>query len=141
MSEVHATGGCLCGGVRYEIYQRLRPIVVCHCKQCRRTSGYLLGFTGCEPENLKFVSEDELVWYASSKDGRRGFCHKCGSSLFWKRESGGTVDVAAGSLDEPTGLRTAEHIFTDFAGDYYEITDGLRQHAEERNQDEIPGPD
>jgi len=31
----------------------------------------------------------------------------------------------AGTLDSPTGLRTAAHIFVDDAGDYYEIDDDL----------------
>ncbi|PWQ92047.1 aldehyde-activating protein, partial [Leucothrix pacifica] len=36
-----ATGGCICGGVRYQVSDRsrLRQVVACHCDQCRRFSG------------------------------------------------------------------------------------------------------
>jgi hypothetical protein len=38
--QIRATGGCLCGAVRYEVRGPLRPVVYCHCTQCRRTSGH-----------------------------------------------------------------------------------------------------
>jgi hypothetical protein len=37
--------------------------------------------------------------------------------------------ILAASLDEPSGLRMAKHIFVDDKGDYYEITDGLPRFA------------
>lgn len=33
------TGGCLCGAVRYQLSEKLGPIVYCHCFQCRKASG------------------------------------------------------------------------------------------------------
>lgn len=33
--------------------------------------------------------------------------------------------IMAGTLDGPTGLKTAAHIFVGDAGDYYEIDDDL----------------
>jgi len=63
-------------------------------------------------------------------DRRTGFCGVCGSSLFWKPASGGRVSIAAGTLDPPTGLATAAHVFVGDAGDYYEIGDGLPQRAD-----------
>ena len=125
--KLRATGGCLCGGIRFEIYQPLRPVVVCHCKQCRRTAGYLAGFTVCDPANLHFTKEETLTWFDSSAEAKRGFCNKCGSSIFWTEKKGGNMGIAPGALDEPTHLKTALHIYTEFAGDYYEITDGLPQ--------------
>ncbi|MBK5117662.1 MAG: GFA family protein, partial [Thermoleophilia bacterium] len=32
-----------------------------------------------------------------------------------------TISIAAGSLDEPTGLKTVNQIYTEDAGDYYEL--------------------
>ena len=127
-------GGCLCGAVRFEIAQSLRPVVVCHCKQCRQTSGYLAGFTVCDPDNIHFLKDEGLTWYHSSEHAKRGFCKICGSSLFWTETKGGDLGIAAGSLDEPTQLKTAMHIYTEFAGDYYDMTDNLPK----RERDPLP---
>ena len=40
------------------------------------------------------------------------------------------MDVAAGSLDQPTGLATTAHIWAAHKGDYYELPDDAPQFAE-----------
>ena len=57
----------------------------------------------------------------------RGFCPTCGASLFWRRIGSDHIDVAAGSVDAPTGLTLAAHIHVEDKGDYYQIDDGLPQ--------------
>lgn len=120
-------GGCLCGAVRYEVRGSLRPVVNCHCGQCRRFHGHHGAYTGAAWENVALQGEPCLRWYRSSDQARRGFCGTCGSSLFWDKDGRGFVAIAAGSLDQPSGLTTVRHIFTADRGDYYEITDGLEQ--------------
>lgn len=119
-------GGCLCGAVRYAVRGALRPVVNCHCGQCLRFHGHHGAYSGAEWEKV-VVTGDALRWYRSSEAARRGFCGRCGSSLFWDRVGGGFLSIAAGSLDRPTGLRTVRHIYTAERADYYEITDGLEQ--------------
>jgi hypothetical protein len=126
--EVH-TGGCLCGGVRYRVRGRLRPVVNCHCGQCRRTHGHFAAYTTASKVMLELLEEAGLRWYGSSPGVRRGFCGTCGGSVFWERADGPTVSIAAGTLDAPTGLATVGHIYTAEAGDYYSIKDGLPRFA------------
>jgi hypothetical protein len=123
-----ARGHCLCGGVRFEIHGPLRPIIYCHCTMCRRASGHFDAATACAPQHLRLLSAQSLRWYRSSAIARRGFCGTCGSQLFWEPAEGGHISIWAGTLDTPTGLEAAEHIFVADKGDYYEITDGLPQH-------------
>ena len=127
---IGGTGGCLCGAVRYEVRGPLRAVVGCHCTQCRRTSGHFAAFTATRPQDLVLIGSGGLRWYRSSATARRGFCGICGSSLFWEPASGGRVSIAAGTLDPPTGLETAVHVFVEDAGDYYEIGDGLPRRAD-----------
>jgi hypothetical protein len=117
---VRASGGCLCGAVRYEIRGALRDVVVCHCSHCRRTHGHAAAYAACGVEDLAIVEARGLRWYADG-DRRRGFCAACGASLFWRAAGRERVSVAAGTLDPPTGLRTVAHIFVADAGDYYEV--------------------
>ena len=121
-----ATGGCLCGAVRYEVSGPLRDVVNCHCGRCRRTHGHVAAYTATDPEHLTLVEDRGLAWYrADERD--RGFCRECGASLFWRAAGRGSVSIAAGTLDAPTGLRTIAHIFVADQGDYYRIEDDLER--------------
>lgn len=127
-------GGCLCGAVRYRVRAQLPPVVVCHCSQCRRWHGHVGAWTSAPRAALEILGEDALAWFESSPGVQRGFCTGCGSSLFWQRRDGPEIDIAAGTLDAPTGLATVAHIWTDSKGDYYTIEGDLPQHPEELPQ-------
>jgi len=105
----------------------LRDVENCHCSRCRRAHGHVAAYTAAPWPALTLIAERGLRWYVA--DGReRGFCAECGASLFWRRAGSEQTSIAAGTLDPPTGLRTALHIFVDSRGDYYEITDALPQY-------------
>ena len=83
------TGGCLCGGVRFELEPPLRDVVVCHCSLCRR-SGTLAGaYTAVSREALRLVVQETLTWYVDVNGRRRGFCGGCGATLFWSDDERG----------------------------------------------------
>lgn len=124
-SAAGVTGGCLCGGVRYRVRGPLRPIVYCHCGQCRRTSGHFVAATAAPKDGLKFVADESLEWYDSSEFASRGFCKRCGSSLFWLHRAGENVSIMAGTLDDSAGLEAVEHIYVKDKGDYYDLMDDL----------------
>ena len=117
------TGGCACGGVRYEITAQPGPISFCHCGQCRRQHSHVGAYTTFPREGLRLVKDEMLTWYQSSESARRGFCSRCGSGVIWEGIGLPRIDVAAGTLDEPTGLHADKHIWVDFKGDWYEIGD------------------
>jgi hypothetical protein len=117
---IRATGGCLCGAVRYEVRGPLRDVVLCHCARCRRTHGHVAAYAACAREHLVLVEARELRWYETG-DRALGFCATCGASLFWRAEGRDTVSVAAGTIDPPTGLETIAQIFVAERGDYYEL--------------------
>lgn len=125
------TGSCLCGGVSFEITGPLRPVIACHCSQCRKQSGHYAAFTSCADKDLHFKSQETLAWYRASSEAARGFCKQCGSLLFWKADGRTSTSVAAGALDGKTGLALEGHIYCADKGDYYAITDGGYQHAQD----------
>lgn len=124
---VTAAGGCLCGAVRFEIIGTLRNVVNCHCSKCRRFHGSFGAYTRVDQDALVLVERRGLKWFRSSTDEtpnvQRGFCMECGSSLFWHPTDQGSISVAAGSLDSPTGLETMGHIWLSQKGDFYDIRD------------------
>ncbi len=121
-------GSCLCGKVSFTITELNRDVVVCHCKQCRKQTGHMVAATRVSDDKLLVTGSDQLTWFAASDDAKRGFCRHCGSLLFWKADNSPNTSVMAGSLESPTGLETACHIYTKYKGDYYAISDGLPQH-------------
>lgn len=129
MAETRATGRCLCGAVTYEVRGPLRDVILCHCVECRRWSGNVGAFSATRTEDLVIEETESLRWVESPEsdhDAVRGFCSACGSSLFWKAAGAERVSIAAGTLDQPTGLRVVAHIYTHQAGDWDELPgDGL----------------
>jgi hypothetical protein len=123
------TGGCLCGGVRYTVRGALRDVIACHCSMCRITSGHFAAMTSARTADLHLDAEETLSWYRSSETAERGFCNRCGSNLFWRPTVAGNevTSITAGTLETPTGLRIAEHIFVAEQSDYYRISDDAPQ--------------
>jgi hypothetical protein len=121
-------GRCLCGAVEYVVDGPLRAVVYCHCSMCRRSSGHFVAATACAVSHLLITRSGQLRWHQSSAHAKRGFCCTCGSNLFWKPTNGSHVSIMAGTLDAPTGLRAACHIFAGDKGDYYELDASLPRH-------------
>lgn len=118
------TGSCLCGAVQFEIHGALRPVIACHCNQCRKQTGTYMSATAAADADMTFIEKRGLKWYRSSPEAQRGFCGECGSVLFWKRDGSNKTSIAAGSIDGPTDAPLEGHIFCESAGDYYEIAGG-----------------
>ena len=92
-AQPRATGRCLCGAVTYEVRGPLRDIVLCHCVECRRWSGAGAGAFAA-------AHDGDLVITGYALRG-----------------------IAAGTLDAPTGLRVAAHIYTHQAVDWAALLD------------------
>lgn len=55
---------------------------VCHCSMCRKLTGST-GFASLEfKDDITYISRENLGTYDSSPNATRGFCKKCGTSLF-----------------------------------------------------------
>jgi hypothetical protein len=123
------TGGCLCGALRYQVRGPLRGILLCHCGQCRRWHGHLGASSSAARADVLIEGTDALVWFASSERGRRGFCRACGSSLFFEPVGGSRLAIAAGSLDQPSGLEVIGHEYVADKADYVRLDDDLPARA------------
>lgn len=113
------TGHCLCGAVRFEAEGVETEFHACHCGMCRRWSGGA-PFFGTAAKKVTF-SGDELGRFASSDWAERGFCKRCGTTLFYflKPTSGYTLSV--GAFDDPSPYKLSQEIFIDHKPDGYAI--------------------
>ena len=112
---------CLCGGVKVKLLGKLRNIHNCHCSQCMKTHGNFASYTSALEDEIKFINKKTLKWYKSSVKAKRGFCSKCGASIFYKRKNSKSTSIAAGMFSNPTNLKTLSNIFTKDKLDYYKL--------------------
>ena len=116
-------GSCLCGQVRYRVNGRLRSVVGCHCSQCRKASGHYVAATQARMADVVIEGGDNITWFRSSPEAKRGFCKICGSQLFWTRLDSDRISLMAGTLDGETGLTMDRQIHVETKGDYYALPD------------------
>jgi len=107
-------GGCLCGGVRYELSAPFRRANFCHCSRCRKHTGAAASVQGRVPrEGFTLLSGAELIETYRPQGGMaKAFCRVCGSSLFggtWP--DGPEVSIRLGTLDDDPGIRPQYHSF------------------------------
>jgi hypothetical protein len=111
------TGGCQCGQVRYESSGEASALYVCHCSECRKQSASAFGMSlEVRRDGLRVLSGKPRSWSRATDSGRRlkcFFCPRCGSRLWHERDPpGDTINIKAGSLDQPIDIANAVHIWT-----------------------------
>jgi len=122
-------GGCLCGGVRFEI-DEARLLTYCHCSNCRKLSGaHVASYVHVDADKFRLVAGEDLIQTFQSAPGSfRNFCRVCSSTVPGKAAYLTTVSVPAGLLDDDPGVRPKLHVFVRSKVPWIEIDDGLPQH-------------
>jgi hypothetical protein len=132
VNTVHS-GGCLCGGVRYEYAGEFSQVVYCHCAQCRKAQGSAFGTNApIEADKFRLLAGAQLLKaYESSPGKQRVFCSNCGSPLYSRLLARPELlRLRIGTLDTPLGMKPQAHIYAASKAEWYDILDGLPQHAE-----------
>ena len=122
------TGGCLCGGIRFEVDGPFRRAGHCHCSRCRRHSGTAVSTQGrVLQEHFRLLAGADLVrTYKPEGGASKAFCSRCGSSLFggdWPE--GPEVSIRLGAVDGDPGIRPQYHTFVESRAPWDTITDDL----------------
>lgn len=128
------TGGCFCGGVRYQVGGPALTICQCHCSMCQRAVGApVVTWATFERGKLE-ATGPALAWFESSPGARRGFCNRCGTSLFFESDRyPGLIDVTVVTLADAASLAPTMHIYTKTRQPWMKLADGLPAHAGDSN--------
>ena len=121
MKKLSLKASCLCSSIQLRTQGYHRNVQNCHCIQCMKTHGHHAAYTNVEERNVKFLEKRTLKWFRSSKRAKRGFCNKCGASLFFKIIGARTISIAAGMFNRPIKLKTTMNIFVKGKSDYYKL--------------------
>ena len=72
------TGGCMCGGVRFEVTAPVSETGACHCGMWRKASGGIFLGVQVAPEAMILTQDDTLAVYKSSANGMYRLLHPAG---------------------------------------------------------------
>jgi hypothetical protein len=107
-------GQCHCGAIRYELAAEPKDVSLCHCSDCRRSSGApVVAWAGFAERDLR-VTRGTPKTINSSGAARRSFCADCGTGLFYRNAEilPDIVEVQVATLDDPEALPPTVHIQT-----------------------------
>ena len=130
-----ASGGCLCGAVRFELLSGPFDCGWCHCRTCQLFGGApAMPFASVPAADFTWSrGEDEVRTIRSSSFGRRGFCGQCGTPLIVQVDhQPETVDFPIATLDDPNSIRPEFHIFWSSKVEWFDPGDGLPRHEQFR---------
>lgn len=146
-------GGCLCGGVSFEITQAVGPFEICHCSRCRKVSGAGgLPMLRVRTAEYRLLTGADLIESFAAPILRTPpayhthFCRVCGSPVPPAQPAGEFLEIAAGLFDADPGLRPDKHIYVESGAPWHDIDDGLPRYNREelarlrrQAQDRSPG--
>lgn len=105
---------CLCGDIKFSFEKFSGAIAHCHCSMCRKFTGAAYGTFGTvNAQDIRWESgQDKITVYPSSEKAERGFCSRCGSSIFYRlRQPDSPYEIALGILDTEPKQSVSANIF------------------------------
>ena len=93
--ENQASGGCMCGAVRFQTSAAPMRNIHCHCTDCRRHTGAPMATLAVYEADQVTFSGSERAIYASSPGVGRAFCRNCGTSISFETDLRGYGPVCA----------------------------------------------
>lgn len=102
---------CNCSAVSIEVTGPLRPVIACHCRECRKQSGYVFAATAALDDNMSVTGGDNITWYSHSVSSKRGFCSICGCYMLFKDAGRQDTAIAAGLFDPPDDIPLESQIY------------------------------
>ena len=95
-------GGCQCGAVRYEASGDPLHHALCHCTDCRASSGAPAMAWSAFPEQAVRVTAGAPITYEGRDGARRQFCGTCGTGLLYTNAEmlPGLVDIQTATFDD-----------------------------------------
>jgi hypothetical protein len=121
-----ARGRCLCGDIQFSAQLPSKWVAHCHCTLCQRSAGaaFVTWVGLVESECSVEDPSGRLAWYASSGRGERGFCSRCGSTLFFRSPRWpGELHVTLANFDDPVDRAPQAHVFWDTHVDWVHLAD------------------
>ena len=130
-----ASGGCLCGQLRYEI-DGDDPMWTgcCYCSDCQKETG-AGHLTAIAVAASDIQTSGKLSTFSKIGDSGgeviRSFCPECGTTIFGRPVVMGEMRVVrAGTLDDSSSVKPERAVYCSRAASWDQPLDGVMQFAE-----------
>ena len=142
MTTKFASGGCLCGEVRYQAKPTPNSAYYCHCRDCQIGSASAFTVAIFSKKSDFRVSAGELAAYEKTVDSgrtlKRMFCATCGTPLCWTGEGfPGVVLLSLSSLDNPEAFTPVHEGWTDRALSWSRIHEDVLSFPGRPDRDDV----
>ena len=129
MSELFATGQCLCGAVRFIAKAEPFAMAQCHCRDCQRVSGTGHASNALFDERNVEVTGGTASYAVTADSGNtltRHFCPTCGSRVFSRSSRRlGMIVLPAGAFDDSTWFSPKVVLYTRSRHDWDTASDDV----------------
>jgi hypothetical protein len=137
MTDPAVTGGCLCGGVRFELADPPTGAGYCHCTRCQRRTGTAASAQArIEGRSFRLLRGGDLIqaWSPPGAGFDKCFCRACGAHLFSRNPEDPTqMAIRLGAFDGDPGVRPSYRAFVAYAAPWEAIPDdGLERFSENK---------
>jgi hypothetical protein len=127
VSEATLTGGCLCGGVRFELTAPPLSAGYCHCTRCQRRTGTASSAQArVDRRALRLLQGAELVkgWRPPGGGFEKCFCGECGGHLFSRNpDDPNQMSIRLGAFDGDPGVRPSWRAYVAYAAPWEPVPD------------------
>ena len=131
-----ATGRCLCGDIQFSAQLPSKWVGHCHCTMCQRGSGAaFVTWVGMDQGRCTITdASHQLAWFKSSEAAERGFCARCGSTLFFRSTRWpGELHITLANFVDAVDRAPQVHAFWDTHVSWVRLdgSDGLPRRTEQ----------
>jgi len=102
MTVVTRTAHCGCGALRVDADGEPAAVIVCHCSDCQRRTGSVMGVGAYFAKDMVKASGPAKAFTRTGRSGgafTQYFCPDCGTALYWEAAlRPGLVGVAVGGF-------------------------------------------
>lgn len=135
MTNPSLSGGCLCGGVRFELAEPALDASYCHCSRCQgRTGSGSSAQARIDGNAFRLVKGEDLLKAWRHPDGgfEKCFCTECGAHVYSRNpDDPSQMSVRMSAFDGDPGVRPSYRTFVAYAAEWEPIPDdGLERYAE-----------
>jgi hypothetical protein len=137
VSDPSMSGGCLCGGIRFELAAPPEAAGYCHCTRCQRRTGTSSSAQArVDGRRFRLLKGEDLLKCWRHPDGgfEKCFCRECGAQLFSRNpEDPGQMAIRLSAFDGDPGVRPSWRTYVAYAAPWEPIPDdGLERFPEGR---------